>query len=98
LGRSDLYSLVCWEEHQRLHQLDNLLPREPEKGERAMTGPTIIELDERIAMIRENINELVEQAAAYSGAEDENRTADRIAEQGQELAKLIELRDALLRR
>jgi hypothetical protein len=67
-----------------------------EKG--AMTGPTIIELDERIAMIRENINELVEQAAAYSGAEDENRTADRIAEQGQELAKLIELRDALLRR
>ena len=63
-----------------------------------MTGPTIIELDERIAMIPENINELVEQAAAYSGAEDENRTADRIAEQGQELAKLIELRDALLRR
>jgi len=63
-----------------------------------MTGPTIIELDERIAMIRENINELVEQAAAYSGAEDENRTADQIAEQGQELAKLIELRDALLRR
>jgi hypothetical protein len=67
-----------------------------EKG--AMTGPTIIELDERIAMIRENINELVEQAAAYSGAEDENRTADRIAEQEQELAKLIELRGALLRR
>jgi hypothetical protein len=67
-------------------------------GERAMTGPTIIELDERIAMIRENINELVEQAAAYSGAEDENRTADWIAEQEQELAKLIELRGALLRR
>jgi len=63
-----------------------------------MTGPTIIEFDERIAMIRENINELVEQAAAYSGAEDENRTADRIAEQEQELAKLIKLRDALLRR
>ena len=67
-------------------------------GERATNGPTIIELDERIAMIRENINELVEQAAAYSGAEDENRTADRIAEQEQELAKLIELRGALLRR
>ena len=63
-----------------------------------MTGPTIIELDERIAMIRENVNELVEQVAAYSGAEDENRTADRIAEQEQELAKLIELRGALLRR
>jgi len=63
-----------------------------------MTGPTITELDQRIAMIRANINELVEQAAAYSGAADETRTADRIAQQEQELAKLIELRDALLRR
>jgi hypothetical protein len=46
-----------------------------------MTDPTIAELDERIAMIRHNINELIEQAAAYSGAEDENRAADRIAQQ-----------------
>ena len=63
-----------------------------------MTGPTITELDERITIIRANINELVEQATAYSGAADENRTADRIAEQEQELAKLMKLRDALLRR
>ena len=61
-----------------------------------MTDPTISELDERIAMIRQNINELIEQAAAYSGAEDENRTADRIAQQEQELSRLIELRDARL--
>lgn len=61
-----------------------------------MTGPTIAELDERIAMKRQNIGDLIEQAAAYSGAGDESRTADRIAEQEQELAKLIELRDALL--
>jgi hypothetical protein len=61
-----------------------------------MTGPTIAELEERIAMIRQNINDLVEQAAAYSGAGDESRTADRIAEQERELAKLIDLRDALL--
>jgi hypothetical protein len=66
-------------------------PREP-----AMTGTTIAELDERIAMTRQNISDLIEQAAAYSGAGDESRTADRIAEQEQELAKLIELRDALL--
>jgi hypothetical protein len=64
----------------------------------AMTDPTIAELEERIAMIRQNINELIEQAAAYSGAEDENRTADRIAQQEQELSRLIELRDALLGR
>ena len=63
-----------------------------------MTDPTITELDERIAMIRQNINELIEQAAAYSGAEDENRTAERIAQQEQELSRLIELRDARLGR
>ena len=59
-----------------------------------MTGPTIAE---RIAMIRQNINDLVEQATAYSGAEDENRTADRIQNQERELARLIELRQGLLR-
>jgi predicted N-formylglutamate amidohydrolase len=60
-----------------------------------MAGRTIADFDELIAMIRQNINELVEQAAAYSGAEDEERTANRIAEQERKLAKLIELRDAL---
>jgi predicted ATPase len=56
--------------------------------------PTITELEERIAMIRQNIAELVEQAAAFSGAGDEARSAHRIAEQEQELARLIALRDA----
>jgi hypothetical protein len=62
-----------------------------------MTGLAIAELDERIAMIRQNINDLVEQATAYSGAEDENRTADRIEDQQRELSRLIELREVLLR-
>jgi hypothetical protein len=62
-----------------------------------MTGPTIAELNERIAIVRQNINDLVEQASAYSGAEDESRTADRIEDQQRELTRLIELRDALLR-
>jgi hypothetical protein len=39
--------------------------------------PTISELEERIAVIRQNIAELVEQAAAFSGAGDEARAADR---------------------
>jgi type II secretory pathway component PulM len=56
--------------------------------------PTITELEERIAVIRQNIAELVEQAAAFSGSGDEARAADRIAEQEQELARLIALRDA----
>jgi len=60
-----------------------------------MTGPTLAELDQRIALSRQNINDLVEQAAAYSGAGDESRTADRLAQQEQELARLIAQRDAL---
>jgi hypothetical protein len=34
-------------------------------------GPTLSELEERIALIRRNIDDLIEQAAAYSGAADE---------------------------
>jgi hypothetical protein len=52
-----------------------------------MSGePTISELEKRIVVVRQNIAGLVEQAAAFSGAGDEARTADRIAEQEQELA------------
>jgi hypothetical protein len=63
-----------------------------------MTEPSITELEQRIAVIRQNISELIENAAAYSGAADENRNADRIAQQEQELANLIKLRDTLLSR
>lgn len=53
------------------------------------------ELNDRIAIIRENIAELTEQAAAYSGAADEERNADRIADQQALLDKLIAERDSL---
>ncbi len=49
---------------------------------------TVAELDRRIAAVRENLRTLVEQAASYSGAADEERTADRIAEQESLLATL----------
>jgi hypothetical protein len=48
-------------------------------------------------MIRENLEELTEQAAADSSAGDDDLSQTRIAEQEQELARLTELRDALLR-
>jgi hypothetical protein len=62
-----------------------------------MIGPTIGELDQRIAAIRQNVNDLVEQAAAYFGGGDESRAADRLArqEREQELARLIAQREAL---
>jgi hypothetical protein len=56
------------------------------------------ELEQRIAIIRDNIRQLVEQAAAFSGAEDEARNADRIAQQTEELEKLVKQRDALLKK
>lgn len=56
---------------------------------------TIPEIDSRIAAIRENLRELIEQATAFSGAADEERTSDRIAEQEEELERLMKQRDAL---
>ena len=53
------------------------------------------DLDERIALTRNNIRELTEQAAAFSGAGDEARVADRLAEQEQALAELLKQREAL---
>jgi Zn-finger nucleic acid-binding protein len=53
------------------------------------------ELDKRIAAVRENIRVLTEQAAAYSGSADEERNAERIAEQDSLLTKLLKERDVL---
>jgi predicted RNA-binding protein len=53
------------------------------------------ELDDRIAIVRDNLRQLVEQAAGSSGATDEDRNADRIAQQTEELESLIKQRDAL---
>lgn len=60
--------------------------------------PSLIELEQRIAIVRDNIRQLIEQAAAQSGAEDEERNADRIAQQQEELDRLIEQHDGLLKK
>jgi hypothetical protein len=54
------------------------------------------DLDQRIAIVRDNIRELTEQAAAYSGAQDESLAADRIAAQEQSLSELLKEREALI--
>ena len=56
------------------------------------------ELERRIAIARDNLRQLIEQAAANSGAGDESRNADRIAQQQEELERLIKQRDALLKK
>jgi len=70
-------------------------------GEHVMSGDnplSLPELEQRIAIARDNIRQLIEQAAAFSGAEDEDRNADRIAQQTEALNELIKQRDALLKK
>jgi hypothetical protein len=52
---------------------------------RADSSPSLAELERRLAIVRDNIRQLIEQAAANSGADDENRNADRLAQQQVEL-------------
>jgi hypothetical protein len=61
------------------------------------TQPNIAELDAEIADIRENLRELVEQAAGYSGAADDALASQRIADQEALLDRLTKQRDALTR-
>lgn len=58
----------------------------------------LIEIDRRIAVLRDNLRQLVEQAAGFSGAEDEERNADRIAAQQAQLDELLKQRDALTKK
>ena len=56
----------------------------------------IAELETRIAEVKENLRDLVEQAAAYSGASDDELVSERIAEQEALLDRLTKERDALV--
>ena len=56
----------------------------------------LLELERRIQIVEDNLRQLEEQAAAYSGAADEERNADRIAEQQAKLDALRAEREALL--
>jgi hypothetical protein len=57
---------------------------------------SLAELDERLSVVRDNLRELVEQAAAYSGAADEEVMNSRIAEQEAQLEQLTSRRETLL--
>ena len=62
------------------------------------SGLSLPDLEDRIAITRDNIRQLTEQATASLGADDDERIADRIAQQNEMLQTLIEERDALLRK
>lgn len=63
----------------------------------ADTPLDLVEIDDRIAIVRTNLRELVEKAAAQSGAGDEDLLSDRIAAQEEELKRLTEQRERLLK-
>ena len=55
---------------------------------------SLTELENRIAIVRDNIRQLIEQAAAASGEQNEARIADRLSQQNEELDRLTQERDA----
>ncbi len=54
-------------------------------------------LEDKIAILRDNIRQLTEQAAGAAGSANEERAADRIAQQSAELEQLVKQRDAMLK-
>lgn len=60
-------------------------------------GLSLDQLENRIAIVRDNIRQLIEQSAADSGAANEARNADRLAQQQAELETLTKQRDELLK-
>ena len=61
-------------------------------------GLSLDQLEDRIAILRDNIRQLIEQSAADSGAANEARNADRLAQQQAELETLTKQRDELLKK
>lgn len=64
----------------------------------AHTPLSLEEIENRIAIVRDNLRQLVEQAAAQSGASDDDRASQRIADYEAELAQLKEQRETLTRK
>jgi len=55
----------------------------------------VAKIDERIRVVQENLRGLLEQAAAYSGAADEELMSQRISEQETQLQLLRKQREEL---
>jgi hypothetical protein len=61
-----------------------------------MTDQALVEIERAIQIVEDNLRQLQEQAAAFSGAADEERNAARIADQEAKLEALLKQRAALL--
>jgi hypothetical protein len=63
----------------------------------ALPSPALAEIDQRIALVRSNLRDLMEQAASTSGSASEEALSDRIIGQEAELQRLRQERDALVK-
>ncbi|MFX4369990.1 hypothetical protein ABTA37_19870, partial [Acinetobacter baumannii] len=51
-------------------------------------------LNDRIAILEDNIRQLIEQAAAASGEQSESRIADHLNQQNDELERLLRISES----
>ena len=65
---------------------------------RAAVSPAVSDLDQRIAIVRSNLRDLTEMAAASSGASNEELVSGRITQQETQLRTLTKQREDLVRR
>jgi hypothetical protein len=73
-----------------------LCPPYKPSGARTMSNESSLsqaELNDRIRILEDNIRQLIEQAAAASGEQNESRIADRLSQQNEELDRLTRERD-----
>ncbi|WP_420970971.1 hypothetical protein [Bradyrhizobium sp. B120] len=59
------------------------------------TSLSLSEVNDRIAILRDNIRQLIEQAAGAAGAEVEERIAERLEQQNAELERLLKARETM---
>ena len=71
--------------------------RQPVRPAPKALSPALVDIDRRIALVQNNLRDLMEQAAATSGSASEEALSDRITGQEAELQRLRRERDALAR-
>jgi hypothetical protein len=71
--------------------------KRPARPARRAAAPSaaVVEIDRRIAIVRNNLRDLTEQGSGASGGGSEELLSDRIAREEAELQRLLTERDAL---
>ena len=71
--------------------------RKPSRPVPRAPSPALVDIDRRIALVQNNLRDLMEQAAGTSGSASEEALSDRITGQETELQRLRQERDALIK-